>query len=219
MIDFGVLSTTAATVSVADAGDFTAADETVEAALAEIYQQPRHGAGDHPRPDLGVRSRWRTDRVHEAGGPRSTGGYAQLAQGNRLGIPVEQPCHRGPGARVQRSGSAGCWTIARTSRVHVLAGKAGATIGDATHAHDCEVVHQRGRATSANADIQDYGGADAIVAGATANWSFTCGADGAAGGSRRDARGVVPHADERDATDGDDVYPATAPGSSTRRRS
>lgn len=36
-MDFGVLSTTAGTVSVADAGGFTAA-ATVEAALAEIYQ-------------------------------------------------------------------------------------------------------------------------------------------------------------------------------------
>jgi hypothetical protein len=37
VVEFGVLSTTAATVSVADAGGFTAA-ATVEAALAEIYQ-------------------------------------------------------------------------------------------------------------------------------------------------------------------------------------
>jgi len=165
MIDFGVLSTTAATVSVADTGTFTDAT-TVEAALAEIYQHLVTAQGTIPVPLGAITLEDGTALTKQA---TTATGIAQLANKEQvimvpiggaelaLGFSVPVPQDLDDTADIT---------------VHALMGKGGAL--DALTL-DCEVF-PCAVGDLANADIQDTA-AQAIVATGT-ELVFTCGADG-----------------------------------------
>jgi len=161
MIDYGVLSTTAATVSVADAGTFTT-EETVEAALAEIYQSLLTAKGIIPIP---------TPAFDSAGvalaafvsADSVTGGYCVTAKG--LGIRWNNHATPGPavGIKVMVPPDA---DIAADMVLHILAAKTGATIGDATTFTIGAYNNTVGDAYDADST---FGGAtDAMVGDATA---------------------------------------------------
>jgi len=123
---FAVLSTTAGTVSIADADGHTAV-ATVEAALAEIYQHILTAKGiiDIPMPmitNAGVALAAFSD------GASATPGYCVTAEG--LGIRWNNhatPTPVGVKAMVPPDMDAGSDAV-----LHILAAKVGATVGDAT---------------------------------------------------------------------------------------
>ena len=166
MIDFAVLSTTAATVSIADTGEFTAA-ATVEAALAEIYQNLVSAQGTIPVPLGAITMEDGTALTKQA---TTVAGYEQLSNketvitipvdcsaGESLGFSVPVPQDLDDSADIT---------------VHALVGKGG-VLDSLTL--DCEVF-PCAVGDLANADIQDTA-AQAIVATGT-ELVFTCGADG-----------------------------------------
>lgn len=126
-IDEALLSTTAATVSIADAGTFTAQTE-VEAALQEIYQSLLTAKGiiDIPMPvitsaGVALAAFTSEDAV--------SGGYCVTAKG--LGIRWNNHATPGPavGAKVIVPPDA---DVTANMTLHILAAKTGATVGDAT---------------------------------------------------------------------------------------
>ncbi|MBE0568733.1 MAG: hypothetical protein IH577_03535 [Deltaproteobacteria bacterium] len=127
MIDFGVLSTTAATVSVADTGTFTDA-ATVEAALAEIYQGMLTAKGiiDIPMP---VISSAGVALAAFVSADSVTGGYCVTAKG--MGIRWNNHATPGP-AVASKVMVPPDMDVAANATLHILAAKTGATIGDAT---------------------------------------------------------------------------------------
>jgi len=160
-IDEAILSTTAATVSVADAGTFTT-EETVEAALAEIYQGLLTAKGIIPIP---------TPAFDSAGvalaafvsADSVTGGYCVTAKG--LGIRWNNHATPGPavGIKVMVPPDA---DITADMVLHILAAKTGATIGDATTFTIGAYNNTVGDAFDADST---FGGAtDAMVGDATA---------------------------------------------------
>lgn len=165
VVPFNVLSTTAATVSIADTGEFTAAT-TAEAALAEIYQHIATAQATIPVPLGAITLEDGTALTKQAD---AATGFAQLANKETvIMIPVN-------GASLALG-----FTVPVTQdlddtadvTVHVLAGK------DANNdalTLDCEVYPCKA-GDVANADIQDTA-AQTIVAAVT-ELVFTCGADG-----------------------------------------
>jgi hypothetical protein len=166
VIDFAVLSTTAATVSVADSGEFTATT-TVEAALAEIYQNLVSAQAAILVPLGSITMEDGTALTKQA---TTVAGFEQLSNketvitipvncsaGENLGFSVPVPQDLDDTADIT---------------VHVIAAKD--ADADALTL-DCE-VYCNGPGDLANADIQDTA-AQAIVAAGT-ELVFTCGADG-----------------------------------------
>jgi len=161
-----VLSSTAATVSVADSGGFTEAT-TVEAALAEIYQHIQSAQETLPIPLGAITMEDGTVLTKQA---TTVAGIAQLADKEQvINIPVD--CS---------SGESLGFTIpvpqdlddASDITVHVLAGKS-ADLDSLTL--DCEVF-PCAVGDTANADIQDT--AAQAITQAASELVFTCGADG-----------------------------------------
>lgn len=166
MAVWNVMSTTAANVSVADAGGFTS-EETVEAALAELYQDALTAQAVIPVPLTSITQEDGTPLVKQA---TTVAGFAQLANketaitipvnctaGEALGFTVPVPQDLDDSADIT---------------VHVLAGKAA---DNDSLTLDCE-VYPVAVGDSGNADIQDTA-AQAITA-AVSELVFTCGADG-----------------------------------------
>jgi len=166
IIDFAVLSTTAATVSIADAGDFTA-ETTVEGALQEILQGLLTAQGTIQVP-LG--SITREDGTALTKQATTVAGYEQLSDketvitipidctaGENLGFSVPVPQDLDDTADIT---------------VHVLAGKGGA-LDSLTL--DCE-VYPSAAGDVGNADIQDT--AAQAITQAVSELVFTCGDDG-----------------------------------------
>jgi len=165
MVPYNVISTTAATVSVADTGTFTDT-VTVETSLAEIYQGLLTAQATIPVPLAAITLEDGTALTKQAA---AATGFAQLADketvimvpvngaGLALGftVPVSQDLDN-----------------AAAVTVHVLAGK---DADNDTLTLDCEVYPCKA-GDVANADIQDTA-AQTIVAAVT-ELVFTCGADG-----------------------------------------
>jgi len=163
---WNVMSTTAATVSIADAGGFTSA-ATVEAALAEIYQHLVSAQKTVPVPLGAMTMEDGTALTKQA---TTVAGFSQLSNaeqvinipinctsGENLGFTVPVPQDLDDSADVL---------------VHVLAGKA-ADLDVLTL--DCE-VYPCAVGDTANADIQDT--AAQTITEAASELTFTCGADG-----------------------------------------
>lgn len=167
MAPFNVLSTTAATVSIADAGTFT--DETtVEAALQEIYQHQQSAQKCVPVPLGAITLEDGTALTKQA---TTVTGYAQLASKE---IVIMIPVDAGSGEDAMGFSTTLPPDLDDSADVvvHVLVGK------DADNdalTLDCEVFPSTA-GDVANADIQDTA-ATAIVAAVT-ELTFTCGADG-----------------------------------------
>jgi len=163
---WNVKSTTAATVSVLDSDEFTDA-ATVEAALAEIYQNLVSAQATIPVPLGAITEEDGTALTKQA---TTVAGFEQLSdketvitipigctEGESLGFSVPVPQDLDDSADVV---------------VHVLAGKSGA-LDELTL--DCE-VYPCAVGDTGNADIQDTA-AQAITQTAS-ELTFTCGADG-----------------------------------------
>ncbi len=166
VVDFTVMSTTAATVSVADTGGFTSA-ATVEAALAEIYQDLVTAQATITVPLGAITQEDGTALTKQA---TTVAGYSQL--GNKetvIDIPVN--CSAGEALGFSIPVPQDLDNTADIT-VHVLAGKA-ADLDTLTL--DCE-VYPSAAGDVGNADIQDTA-AQAITA-AVSELVFTCGADG-----------------------------------------
>lgn len=165
-VQFAVLSTTAATVSVADVGGFTT-ETDVEAALAEIYQDALTAQATITVPLTALHYEDGTIYTKQA---TTVAGFAQLANKELvLAIPID--CSAGDAAAFSVSIPQDLDDAADIT-VHVLVGK------DADNdalTLDCEVF-PCAAGDVANADIQDTA-AQAIVAAVT-ELVFTCGADG-----------------------------------------
>lgn len=165
-IDFSVLSTTAATVSVLDAGGFTA-QTTAEAALAEIYQHLLSTQKTIPIPLASITREDGTALTKQA---TTVAGFAQLANKEQvILVPVNCTAGEELGFSVPLPQD---FDHTADITVHVLAGK------DADNdvlTLDCEVFPVAA-GDVANADIQDTA-AQTIVAAGT-ELVFTCGADG-----------------------------------------
>lgn len=127
MIDFGVLSTTAATVSVADTGLFTS-ETDVEAALAEIYQSLLTAKGiiNIPTPAFDSAG---VALAAFVSADSATGGYCVTAKG--LGIRWNNHATPGPAVGIKVAVPPDM-NEAADAVLHILAAKTGATIGDAT---------------------------------------------------------------------------------------
>lgn len=166
MIDFAVLSTTAATVSIADAGLFTT-ETTVEAALQEIYQHLVTAQGTIPVPLGAITQEDGTALLKQA---TTVAGYEQLANKETvITIPINCSAGENLGFSIPVPQDL---DDSEDITVHVIAAKA-ADLDALTL--DCE-VYMNGPGDLANADIQDTA-AQAIVAAGT-ELVFTCGADG-----------------------------------------
>jgi len=166
IIDFAVLSTTAATVSIADAGGFTA-ETTVEGATQEIYQHLLSAQGTIPVPLAAITREDGTALTKQA---TTVAGFAQLADKETvINIPVDCTVGEALGFTVPIPKDL---DDAADITVNVLVSKA-ADLDVLTL--DCE-VYPCAAGDLANADIQDTA-AQAIVAAGTV-LSFTCGADG-----------------------------------------
>ena len=163
---WNVKSTTAATVSILDSGEFTDA-ATVEAALAEIYKNLVTAQATIPIPLGAITEEDGTPLTKQA---TTVAGYEQLSdketvitipigctQGEALGFSVPVPQDLDDSADVV---------------VHVLAGKGGA-LDELTL--DCE-VYPCAAGDTANDDIQDT--AAQALTEAASELAFTCGADG-----------------------------------------
>lgn len=166
IIPFAVLSTTAATVSIADSGGFTSA-ATVEAALAEIYQDLVSVQATIPVPLGAINMEDGTILTKQAS---TTAGIAQLsdkeqvilipincAAGESLGFSVAMPQDLDDSADVT---------------IHALVGK---DADNDSLTLDCE-VYPVAAGDVANADIQDT--AAQAITQAAGEIVFTCGADG-----------------------------------------
>lgn len=165
-VQYAVLSTTGATVSLADTGGFTSA-ETLEAAAAELYQDALTAQATIPVSLTALHYEDGTIYTKQA---TTVAGFAQLADKELvLSIPVN--CNAGDAAAFSVSIPQDLDDAADIT-VHVLAGKDGNL--DALTL-DCEVFPCTA-GDVANADIQDTA-AQTIVAGVT-ELVFTCGADG-----------------------------------------
>jgi hypothetical protein len=166
MVPFNVLSTTAATVSVADAGTFTTT-ETVEASLAEIYQHILTAQATIPVPLGAITMEDGTVLTKQA---TTVAGIAQLANKEQvLMIPID--CNAGETLGFTVPVPQDLDDTADIT-VHVLAGKGGDLD---TLTLDCEVF-PCAVGDTANADIQDT--AAAAITAAASELVFTCGADG-----------------------------------------
>lgn len=166
MVDFGVLSTTAATVSIEDTGTFTDA-ATVEAALAEIYQHLVTAQGCILVPLGAITQEDGTALTKQA---TTVAGFAQLG-GKETVIKIPVDCTAGDvlGAVVPVPQDL---DDSADIEIHVLAGK------DADNdalTLDCE-VYPSAAGDVGNADIQDT--AAQTITQAVSELVFTCGADG-----------------------------------------
>lgn len=165
VMPFAVLSTAAGNVSVADSGGFTAA-ATVEAALAEIYQNLLSAQATIPIPLGALTYEDGTAFTKQAS---TTPGFAQLSDKELvLEIPINAAAET----------AAFCVPVPQDLDdsadivVHVLAGK------DADNdvlTLDCE-VYPSAAGDVGNADIQDT--AAQAITQAVSELTFTCGADG-----------------------------------------
>lgn len=124
---WNVKSTTAATVSIADAGNFTAT-ATVEAALAEIYQSLLTAKGVVVIPTPGFSAAGVALAAFTSEDAISCG-YCVTAKG--LGIRWNNHATPGPavGSKVIVPPDA---DVTANATLHILAAKTGATVGDAT---------------------------------------------------------------------------------------
>lgn len=163
---WNVKATTAATVSIADAGGFTS-QATVEAALAEIYQHLLSAQVTIPIPLGSITEEDGTALTKQA---TTVAGYEQLSdketvitipidcsEGESLGFSIPVPQDLDDSADVL---------------VHVLAGK---DADNDTLTLDCE-VYPSAAGDVGNADIQDT--AAQAITQAVSELIFTCGADG-----------------------------------------
>ena len=166
MLPFNVLSTTAATVSIADAGGFTATS-TVEAALAEIYQHLVTAQGTIPVPLGAITQKDGTALLKQA---TTVAGFEQLANKETvITIPVNCTAGESLGFSVPVPQDL---DDAADITVHVLVGK---DADNDSLTLDCE-VYPCAAGDTANADIQDT--AAQAVTQAAGEVIFTCGADG-----------------------------------------
>lgn len=166
ILPFNVLSTTAATVSIADAGNFTAA-ATVEASLQEIYQDALSVQATIPVPLAAITREDGTALTKQAS---TVAGFAQVADKEIvIDIPVDCSAGEALGFSIPVPQDL---DDAKDITVHALVGKA-ADLDVLTL--DCE-VYPVAAGDGANADIQDTA-AQAITA-AISELVFTCGADG-----------------------------------------
>ena len=163
---WSVKSTTAATVSVADTGGFTATT-TVEAALAEIYQHIASAQVTIPIPLGAITMEDGTVLTKQA---TTVAGIAQLADKEQvINIPINCTSGESLGFTVPVPQDL---DDTADITVHVLAGKAAAL--DALTL-DCE-VYPCAVGDTANADIQDT--AAQTITEAASELTFTCGDDG-----------------------------------------
>jgi hypothetical protein len=165
-IDFTVLSTTAATVSIADVGLFTA-QATVEAALQEIYQ---HLLSAQVTILVALGAITREDGTALTAQATTVAGYSQL--GNKetvINIPINCTAGEALGFSVPVPQDV---DDAADITVHVLAGKA-ADLDALTL--DAE-VYPSAAGDVGNADIQDT--AATAITEAVSELIFICGADG-----------------------------------------
>jgi len=163
---WNVLSTTAATVSIADAGEYTA-QTTVEAALQEIYKDllTIYGTTEIP-----LTSITREDGTALTTQATTVAGFSQI--GNKE-VVINIPINCTAGEALQATISIP-YDLDDTADVLVEALVSKAADLD-TLTLDCE-VYPCAAGDLQNADIQDTA-AQAIVAAGTV-LSFTCGADG-----------------------------------------
>jgi len=165
-IDFTVISTTAATISIADAGSFTAS-ATVEAALQEIYQSMKTADKTVPIPLTSITMEDGTALTKQA---TTVAGIAQIGNKEQV-IDVPVGCTAGENL---------AFTVPLPSdiditgdiTVNVLVSK-DADLDVLTL--DCE-VYPVAAGDLANADIQDTAAQTIVAAGTVL--TFTCGADG-----------------------------------------
>ncbi len=166
IVDFSVLSTTAGTVSIADAGDHTT-ETTVEGATQEIYQHILSAQQTIPIPLGAITQEDGTALTKQA---TTVAGYAQLSDAEIvINIPVDCSAGESLGFSVavpQELDDSADITV------HVLAGKS-ADLDTLTL--DCE-VYPCAVGDTANADIQDT--AAQSITEAASELVFTCGADG-----------------------------------------
>ncbi len=166
LVPYPFVSTTAATTSVADTGEFTEA-ATVEAALAEIYQHLLSAQVTIPVPLGAITMEDGTVLTKQA---TTVTGIAQLADKEQvISIPVDCTSGEALGFSVPVPQDL---DDSADITVHVLAGKA-ANLDVLTL--DCEVF-PCGVGDTANADIQDT--AAQTITEAASELVFTCGADG-----------------------------------------
>jgi hypothetical protein len=165
MAPFAVLSTTAATVSVADSGGFTAA-ATVEAALAEIYQGLLTAQGTIPIPLGSLTYEDGTAFTKQA---TTTPGFSQLSNAELvLDIPVDATAETFAfQVPVPQDLDDSADVV-----IHVLAGK---SADNDSLTLDCE-VYPVAAGDTGNADIQDT--AAQAITQAASELTFTCDADG-----------------------------------------
>lgn len=163
---WNVKATTAATVSIADAGGFTSA-ATVEAALAEIYQNLLTVQGSIPVPLGAITMEDGTALTKQA---TTVAGYLQISDKEIvIDIPVNCTSGEALGFSVPLPQDI---DITADLTVHVLAGK---NADNDALTLDCE-VYPVAAGDVGNTDIQDTA-AQTIVAAGT-ELIFTCGADG-----------------------------------------
>lgn len=166
VIPFNVLSTTAGTVSIADAGSFTST-ATVEAALQEIYQALVTAQGTITVPLGAITEEDGTALTSQA---TTVAGYSQLSNKETvLNIPVDCSAGEALGFSVPVPQDL---NDAADISVHVLAGKS-ANLDALTL--DCE-VYPSAAGDVGNADIQDTEAQ--TITEAVSELVFTCGADG-----------------------------------------
>jgi len=165
MAPFAVLSTTAGTVSVADSGGFTSA-ATVEAALAEIYQDLLTAQATIPVP-LGALTY--EDGTAFTKQETTTPGFAQLSNAEQvLDIPVNATAETFAfQVPVPQDLDDSADVV-----IHVLAGK---SADNDSLTLDCE-VYPVAAGDTGNADIQDT--AAQAITQAASELTFTCGNDG-----------------------------------------
>lgn len=166
MLPYNVLSTTAGTVSVADAGGFTAT-ATVEAALAEIYQALLTAQGTIVVPLGSITMEDGTALTKQNS---TTAGFAQLANKEQvIHIPVNCASGENLGFTIPVPQDI---DDAADIVVHVLAGK---DANNDSLTLDCE-VYPCGVGVTGSSDIQDT--AAQAITQAASELAFTCGADG-----------------------------------------
>jgi len=166
VIPWHVLSTTAGTVSVADAGGFTATT-TVEAALAEIYQNAVTAQSTIPIPLNAISQEDGTALTKQA---TTVAGFAQLAD-KEVVITIPINCTAGETLQFTVPVPQDLDDTADIS-VNVLAGKAA---NNDVLTLDCE-VYPCAAGDTANADVQDT--AAQTITQAASELTFVCGADG-----------------------------------------
>lgn len=165
MLPFAVLSTAAGNVSVADTGGFTDT-ATVEAALAELYQNALSAQGSVP---VGLGELVYEDGTAFTKQASTTPGFAQLADKEIvLNFPVNAAAETCAFSKMLPLDLDATAAIT----IHVLAGK---SADNDVLTLDCEVFPVTD-GDVANADIQDT--AAQTITQAASELTFTCGADG-----------------------------------------